>query len=133
MLSDNIILVPNAKLGSAIVTNFSFPQKEMNMTVPVGVSYSSDLDKVEKVTLEVARETLKETAGGVAGFEPAVRYNNLGDSAIQFNVVLRVKDFTNQYLVTHEFIKKLHKRYNKEGIDLPFPQRVVHLVNEEKK
>ena len=132
-LSDNIILVPNAKLGSAIVINFNFPEKEMTVVVPVGVSYSSDLDKVEKVTLEVARETLKETAGGVAGFEPAVRYNNLGDSAIQFNVVLRVKDFTGQYLVTHEFIKKLHKRYNKEGIDLPFPQRVVHLVNEDKK
>jgi small-conductance mechanosensitive channel len=125
-LTSNIILVPNAKLGSAIVTNFNFPDKELIVTVPVGVSYSSDLEKVEKITVEVAAETLKSIPGGVADFTPVIRYNAFADSSINFNVVLKVKDFTDQGPIIHEFIKKLHKRYNKEGIDIPFPQRVVH-------
>jgi len=132
-LSNNIILVPNGKLGSAIVTNFHLPVKEIAFTVPVGVSYSSDLEKVEKITIEVAKETMKEVPGGVVeNFTPVVRYNNFGDSAITFNVGLRAKDFSDQYLITHEFIKRLHKRYMKENIDMPFPQRVVHLINPDK-
>jgi len=127
-LSNNMILIPNAKLGAAVVTNFNLPETEMSLAVPVGVAYSSDLEKVEKVTLEVAKETLKEVNGGVPDFSPTVRFNGFGDSAIQFNVGLRVKDFSDQYLVTHEFIKRLQKRYANEGIDMPFPQRVVHLV-----
>ena len=132
-LSNNMILIPNAKLGQAIVTNFHMPEKEMSMPVQVGVAYSSDLEKVEKVTLEVARETLRSVQGGVPGFEPSVRFHTFGDSAILFNVGLRVKDFSDQFLVTHEFIKKLNDRYTREGIEMPFPQRVVHLVNQEKK
>jgi small-conductance mechanosensitive channel len=128
-LSNNIILIPNSKLGTAIVTNFHLGQKELSVAVGVGVAYSSDLARVEQVTLEVAKETLKEVPGGVADFEPSVRYNAFGDSSINFNVGLRVKDFADQFLIKHEFIKRLHKRYNKEGIDIPFPQRVVHLVN----
>jgi small-conductance mechanosensitive channel len=133
VLANNMIIIPNAKLGSAIVTNFHMPDKEMGLVLQVGVSYSSDLEKVEKVTIEVARETLRGVSGGVESFEPFVRYNSFGDSAIQFSVILRVKEFTDQYLVTHEFIKRLHKRYNLEGIDIPFPQRTVHLINPDKK
>ncbi len=131
--SDNIILVPNAKLGSAIVTNFSLPDKELTVTLQAGVAYSSDLEKVEKVTLDVAKDTLKSTEGGVADFPPAVRFHTFGDSAILFNVSLRVKDFAAQSIVTHEFIKRLQKRYAQECIDMPFPQRAVHLITPEKK
>jgi len=132
-LSDNIILIPNAKLGAAIVTNFHIPENEMSMSVPVSVSYSSDLDKVESVTIEVAKETLKEVRGGAPDFAPSVRFNCFGDSAVKLDVNLRVKDFSDQALVTHEFIKRLHKRYMKEGIDIPFPQRAVHVINPENK
>lgn len=130
-LSGNTIIIPNAKLGSAVVTNFSLPQKDMGITVPVGVAYDSDLEKVEKITTEVARQTITEVAGGVKEFEPFIRYNAFGDSCIQFNVILRVREFTDQYLLTHEFIKRLHKRYLTEGIDIPFPQQVVHLKKSE--
>lgn len=132
-LSNNVIIVPNSKLGSLIVTNYHLPEREMSVVVPVGVSYTSDLEKVEKVTIEVAAETLKNVSGGVENFNPFIRYNALGDSSINFSVILRVKEFVDQYLVTHEFIKKLHKRYSVEGIEIPFPQRVVHLVNPDKK
>lgn len=126
-LNGNTIIIPNGKLGSSIVTNFSLPQKEMGIVIPVRVAYGSDLEKVEKATVEVARQTLTEVMGGVKEFEPFVRYNSFGDSAVAFSVILRVKEFTDQYLVTHEFIKRLHKRYLAESIEIPFPQRAVRL------
>lgn len=127
-LSNNIIVIPNSKLTTSILKNYDQPEKEIAVVVPAGVAYSSDLDKVEKVTLEVAEEVMKQVQGGVAGFSPLIRYTVFADSSVNFNVVMRGKEFTDQGLITHEFIKRLHKRYSAEGIDIPFPQRVVHLT-----
>jgi small-conductance mechanosensitive channel len=65
---------------------------------------------VERVTIEVAREVMKEVKGGVPEFEPVVRYSKFDDSSINFNVVLRSKEFADQYAVKHELIKRLHER-----------------------
>ena len=124
---NNILVVPNAKLASAIVKNFELPDPELAIVVPVGVSYASDLAKVEAVTVAVAKEVLTEVQGGVPGFEPFIRYDAFSDSRITFNVVLRSRQFGDQGLIRHEFIKRLHVRFQTEGIDMPFPTRTVHL------
>jgi len=126
-LPNEIIIIPNAKLGQAIVTNYHLPVPEMACLVNVGVGYHSDLEAVEKVTVEVARDVQKAVAGAVPAFEPFIRYGGFGDSSVNFTVILRAKDFTDRPMITHEFIKRLHKRYGREGIDIPFPQRVVHI------
>jgi len=126
MLPNNVTLIPNEKLTKAIVTNYYLPDKEMAVLVNLGVHYGSDLKKVEKVTCEVAGEIMKTVPGGVPGFEPFIRYNAFGDSSIGFTVILRVKEFTDQYLIKHEFIKRLHERYKKEGIVIPYPIRTIH-------
>jgi len=128
-LPNNLYIVPNAKLADLIVRNYSLPVNEQSVVIPVGVSYNSDLAHVERVTIEVARETLKEVQGGVGEFEPFTRYNQFGDSSINFSVILRVESFVDRYLTTHEFVKRLHARYAREGIEIPYPQRVVTFVN----
>jgi len=125
VLPDNLVVVPNAKLSSTIITNYYLPQEEMNIIIPVGVSYNSDLEKVEKVTIEVAKEILEEVPGGAKGFQPFIRFKAFSDYSIDFSVILRVKEYSNQYIIKHEFIKRLHKRYKKEGIEIPFPVRTV--------
>ncbi|MFC2010948.1 mechanosensitive ion channel family protein [Chloroflexota bacterium] len=130
MLPDNLILVPNDKLSKAIVINYYFPKKEMAVRVHLGVHYDSDLDKVERVTVEVAREVMKEIEGGVTDFEPFVRYGTFGDFSINMTVILRVSEVLDQYLVTHEFIKRLHKRYKDESIVIPFPIRAINYDQE---
>lgn len=131
-LPNNMIIIPNSKLASAIVMNYYLPEKEMAVLVQVGVSYESDLTKVEKVTIEVAKEVMKEVPGGVPEFEPFIRYHTFADFSINFTVILRCKEFVDQYLIKHEFVKRLHKRYNQEGIVIPFPIRTVYLKGEEK-
>ena len=125
MLPNNTIIIPNSRVVNSQIINYYRPQKEMAARVQVGVSYDSDLDHVERVTVEVAREVLRDTPGGVKEFEPFIRYHTFDDFSINFTVILRVQEYVDRYLVTHEFIKRLHKRYNQEGIEIPFPIRTL--------
>ena len=123
-VSNNVIVVPNQKIASAILTNYNMPQQEISISIPVGVSYDSDLEHVERVTLEVANEVMTKLEHSVST-APVVRFHTFADSSINFNVVLRSKDFLNQYPLKHEFIKALTKRYRAEGIEIPFPIRTL--------
>lgn len=125
MLPNNVILVPNEKLTKATITNFHLPDKEMAVLVNLGVHYKSDLNKVENITCEVARDVMKHVPGGVPEFEPFIRYGSFGDFAINLTVILRAREFVDQYLIKHEFIKRLQERYDKEGIVIPYPIRTV--------
>lgn len=129
-LPNNIIVVPNAKLASSIITNYHMPVKELSVLVQVGVSYDSDLEHVEKVTIDVAKQVMEEVPGGIKEFDPFIRYHTFGDSSINFTVILRVKEFTDKYLIKHEFIKRLHRRYKEEGIEIPFPIQTIYMKNE---
>ena len=126
-MQNNTIIVPNSKLATAIVTNYNMPDEEISTSMEVGVSYDSDLEKVEQVTIEVAREVMREAKGGVPDFEPIIRYCKFDDSSINFNVSPRVKEFVGQYAIRHELIKRLHKRYRIEGIAIPYPVRTIYM------
>jgi small-conductance mechanosensitive channel len=130
MPSNNMVLVPNSKLTQSIITNYYYPSKDMAFVVPVGVHYGSDLRKVERVTCEVAREVMQQVPGGVPETSPCIRYHTLGDFSVQFNVVLRVKEYTDQHLLKHEFIMRLQDRYAKEGIVIPYPVQAINTAQE---
>ncbi|MFC2044838.1 mechanosensitive ion channel family protein [Chloroflexota bacterium] len=131
MLPNNMILVPNEKLSKVIVTNYYLPQKELSVYLDLGVHYSSDLNKVEQVTMEVAKEVMRDVPGGVPEFQPFIRYHTFGDFSINFTVGLRAKEFVEGYRVKSEFIKRLHERYNAEGINIPFPIRALNYEQEQ--
>jgi small-conductance mechanosensitive channel len=124
-LPNNILVVPNATVASSIVTNYHLPEHEMSVTVPCAVSYESDLQHVERLTVEIGREVMQEVKGGVPEHEPTVRYNTFGDSSISFNVGLRAADVSAQGLIIHEFIKRLHACYQKEGIENSSPSAMI--------
>jgi small-conductance mechanosensitive channel len=126
-ISNNVVIVPNSKLSSAIFTNYHLPAKEITLTLDVGVSYDSDLDKVEKVTVEVAKEVMQEIAPNLIANEPYIRFHNFGDFSIDFTLYMRVSEYFDQRIGKHIFIKKLHKRYQQAGITIPFPIREVYM------
>jgi small-conductance mechanosensitive channel len=124
----NIITLPNSKLAEAIVTNYEEPDKSMFFTVDCWVSYGSDLEKVEKVTLEVALEVMQRLPEGAKDSEPVVRFKSFGDSNISFAVVMKSVDRLGYFMVKHEFIKALHKRYSQEGIEIQYPARKIYFA-----
>lgn len=126
-LSNNLVVIPNGQLAKANMTNFTRPEQRLTVLVQVGVGYDCDLEHVERVTLEVIAQVMKEIPGAVPDHEPAIRFHTFGDSRIGFTVILGVGEFSDQYRIKHEFIKRLHRRYREEGIRIPAPTRTVAL------
>ncbi len=126
-LSNNIVVIPNSKIASQRLTNFDLGETETAVLVEASVAYGSDLEKVQRVTSEVGKIIVSTVEGGVATFDPFIRFHTFNSSSIDFTVILRAQRITDQFLLKHEFIKALHQGYLKEGIEIPFPQRVVHL------
>ncbi len=85
-LSNNTVLVPNAKFSQSIVTNYHLPDLELAVVIEASVDYASDLERVERIATEVARDVMQTVPGGVPGFEPFVRYHTFGDPGIGFSV-----------------------------------------------
>ncbi len=125
-LLNQIIIVPNSKLAESIIINNTLPDQEMPAIVQVGVSYESDLKKVEEITIEVAKEIQKTVPGAVKNFEPFIRFHTFDDSNINFSVTLRVENFVDRFFIIHEFIKALKERYDKEGIEISWPVRKIY-------
>lgn len=130
MLPNNVVVIPNKVLVDSKVLNYYYPETEMAVLVQVGVHYESDLEHVECVTIDVGKEVMKEVQGGVPEFTPFIRYHTFSDFSINFTVILRAKEFVDGYLIKHEFIKRLHKRYAKEGINIPYPIRAINYAQE---
>jgi small-conductance mechanosensitive channel len=93
----------------------------------VGVGYDSDLEQVERVTVKVAKEVMQEIAPELIANEPYIRFHEFADFSINFTLYMRVNEFFDQRMARHLFIKKLHKRYQKEGIKIPFPTRDIYV------
>jgi small-conductance mechanosensitive channel len=131
LMSNDLVIVPNATIGKSLVTNYSTLDEQTVIWLNLGVDYSSDLGQVERATLEVAREVGAQVEGAVPGYEPLFRFTEFGDSAVRLTVSVQAESAHTRPVVRHEFIKRLKARYDAEGIVIPLPQHTVHLVSAE--
>ncbi len=123
----NLVVLPNTKLSDAVVTDFEKPDLSMVFGVDGGVSYNSDLEKVERIITETAADIMKNNPEGSKDFAPVVRFKNFGDSNINFSVVMKAQNRGGTFALKHYFIKALHKRFQNEGIVMEYPVRKLYL------
>lgn len=123
--NDNIlILVPNAQLASEQIVNLTLNDRVVRFSFPVGVAYGSDADQVREVLLQVARahpDILDEPA-------PAVLFRRFGDSALEFEL----RAFSRTRVGAPEILRSeinfaMWRALKEAGIQIPFPQRDLHL------
>ncbi len=127
-LANNMIIIPNAKLAQAVVTNYCLPERRMSLVIPVSVSYDSDPDHIERVLLEEVESAAGTIAGLLAEPAPMVRLiPGFGDSALNFSLICQVAEFVDQFVVQHELRKRIWKRFRAEKIEMPYPTRTVYL------
>jgi len=127
-LGNNMVIIPNAKLAQAIVTNYYLPEKRMAASVLVSVSYECDAEHVERVLLEVATEAARELPGMLADPPPGVTLDpGFGESSLGFTLGFQVAEFADQYSVRPQLRKRILKRFREEGIAIPFPARTVYM------
>lgn len=118
------ITVPNSILATTTVINESGgPHEKFRIRLKVGVSYGSDIDKVEKVLLTVANEHKEVCEDPFA----RVRFRSFGDSSLDYELLCWVERPVLQGLVLHELHRNVYKAFEKEGITIPFPQQDVYI------
>lgn len=120
---DTVVTVPNSQLNTATLVNESAPEREQRVRVSVGVGYDSDLDHVEEVLLDVANDVDMV----VAEPPPRVRVRQFGGSSIELDLLCWIPGPTLRGRVRHHLLKRIHATFRAEGIEIPFPQRVVSM------
>ncbi len=127
-LQNNMVIVPNDKLAGSVITNYFQPDRPMSLLIPVSVSYDCDARHVEDVLIRVASASTKDIEGLLAEPEPFVRFiPGFGESSLDFTLIVRVREFVDQYLVQHELRHRILESFRKENIEIPYPQRTLHM------
>lgn len=131
MLPNNIVIIPNSKVAQSMITNFYLPVPHMALRIPVSVSYGSDPQHIENVILDEVKRSVSTIQKLIMDPEPVVRFiPGFGDSSLDFTLIVYVKEYADQFPVQSELRKRIFKRFKEEGIEIPFPQRVVHIAKE---
>ena len=129
--NDNIaIIVPNSEFISSKVINWSFTDRNVRMNIPVGVSYNAEPEKVKKILLEVAANnpSVLNTP------EPDVLFESFGDSSLNFILRVWTQEFINKpKILKSQLYFEIFKEFKTGGIEIPFPQRDIHIKNSESK
>jgi small-conductance mechanosensitive channel len=127
-LQNNMVIVPNEKLAGSVITNYHQPDPRMALLITISVSYDSDSRFVEALLVRVAKEAASEVKGLLTDPEPFVRFiPGFGNSSLDFTLIVQVQEFVDQYLAQHELRHRIFETFRKEGIEIPFPQRMIHL------
>jgi small-conductance mechanosensitive channel len=125
----NLVIIPNAKLAQAMVTNYYLPDPHLSSSVQVPVTFDSDPEHVERVLLEMVQQAAAEVPGLLHEPAPTVLLEpGFGDYGLLFSVNFQVADFTRQGPVRHELRKRIWKRFHEEHIEIPIPAKTLPLV-----
>ena len=129
--NDNIdIIVPNSEFIDKEVINWSLNDRKVRIYLPFGVSYSEKPEKIRQLVEEVAAET----EGILDTPKPQVWFHGFGDSSLDFQLVF----WTDTYTETPPVIKSIlyyaiFAKFEEHGIEIPFPQRDIHIRSDQTK
>lgn len=120
------IMIPNEDFITNSVTNWTFSNSKGRIEVAVGVSYKSDIEKAQKLILEAAKEHERCADDP----KPICYLREFGDSSVNFLLFFWVDDVTKgRYAVQSEVMMSIWKKFKKSDIEIPFPQRDLHIKN----
>ena len=129
--NDNIdIIVPNSEFISSRVINWSYTNRDVRFSIPVGVSYNADPDTVMGILLNVAAEH----PGVLKNPEPEIILQEFGDSSLNFVMRVWTRDYITRPLSLRSALNlSIQRKFKEAGIEIPYPQRDVHIKSGEDK
>jgi len=118
------ITIPNAVIGNAKITNESGgPSEKHRVSISIGVAYGSDIDKVRSILYKIAEKN-ENVCNDPA---PKVRFRAFGDSSLDFQLLCWIENPGSRGLVIDELNTSIYKEFNKQKVEIPFPQRDIHI------
>ena len=124
--TNNLVVIPNSKFITTIITNYDKPHPPVNVFLTCGVSYDSDLLKVEAICREAMDEAL-DGPDGVKEYGGWFAFDGWGDSNVNFWLFLQAKDRLSSFTLQSTVVQKVHQRLREEGIVINYPMRTVQL------
>lgn len=121
------VIVPNADFITNSVTNFTLHNKMGRLFLPVGVAYGSDTELVRDVLFRVASSHPDVLMGSAIAPEPIISFTAFGDSALNFEIRAYLRDVGKRLVVTSDLHFAIDKAFRENGIEMPFPQRDIHI------
>ena len=123
------VMVPNSELISTQVTNWMLRDSMGRVLAPVGVAYGSDVQKVRDILLKVANEHPLVLTSDRRVPGPQVIFMGFGESSLDFEVRCFIKNIDNRLSVRSDLLFAIDDEFRKAGIEIPFPQRVLHMAD----
>lgn len=125
---NTLVIVPNAELIKSTIHNITYPMPRVRVVVDVGVSYDSDIGTVRRVMLDEA----SKHSDILTDPKPEFFFLSFGDSSLDVSLRCHVARAEAHRKTSSELREQVLDRFRTEGIEIPFPQRVVTLVNNDK-
>ena len=121
-------LIPNENLMINQVENWSYSSRNVRIQVPVGVSYDADIEQAERLMLEAAKSCERVLASP----PPVVWMKGFGESSVDFTIHCWIQDPEEGVgNVQSAVLKKVWHAFKDNGVEIPFPQRDIHLRSSE--
>ena len=124
-VAGELIVLPNAKVAGEAVTNLSQGDRAMRIRVNVGVAYGSDVALVSRILAEA----MAEQPEVLNSPEPAVFFQDFGDSSLNFSVMGWLDDPWNRMAIQSRVRTSIDTKFREHGVTIPFPQRDLHIVD----
>ncbi len=122
----SLVTVPNNKLVNEKIANFTNPRDRGRVMKKFNVGYGSDPAKVKRIIQE-AIDATPHVLRDEPSLDPIVRFDALGESSLDFFVLLWIDDRANRFTVQEVLNTEVYTRLTEAGIEIPFPQRTVHV------
>ncbi|MDD4483127.1 MAG: mechanosensitive ion channel [Methanoregula sp.] len=126
-IDGKLVTIPNSKITSNSVMNYSEPDPTLRYTIPITVAYGTDIEKVKGVLAEVASDAIKNTDYFLAEPAPKVFFQEFGDSALKFVLYIWARAYNIPDEVKDAINTRIARRFKEEGIEIPFPQLEVKM------
>jgi potassium efflux system protein len=120
------VIVPNSDLISGQVTNWTLGNTWGRLKLSIGVAYGSDVETVIETLLEVANNNADVIKGNPQLPDPCALFLDFGDSSLDFELRVIIRDVNRRRYVTSDINRAINAAFNKQGIEIPFPQRDVN-------
>jgi len=121
------IIVPNSELVSQQVTNWVLHDQIGRLILHIGVAYGSDTEKVRTILEDVASQSEYVITDGVMAPKPKALFMNFGDSSLNFELRIWIKQIRRRFDATSELHFAVDKAFRENGVEIPFPQRDLHV------
>ncbi len=128
---NNLVVVPNARFAETIITNYYEPTPPVNVYLTCGVSYDSNLARVEAVSMDVMNSVLETSPHGVREYGAYFGFENFGESNVDFWLFVQARDRLASFELRSELINQLHHRFDDEGIVINYPVRTLQFPDGE--